>query len=78
MVSVGNRVVFDQDQQGNSCSYVEHKATGNKTKIEQRHGGFQFTIKVPKSGRLVQEVQEDLTGMPDFIRQGLMQADLFY
>ena len=33
VVSVGNRVVFDNDSNGKCCSYVEHMPTGHKTNI---------------------------------------------
>ena len=48
MVKAGNKVVFDEDVNGKSCSYVEHKKTGRMTIIHDNGGNFQFTIKVPK------------------------------
>ena len=43
-----NRIVFDEDQQGRSCSYVEYKPTGQMTVIHERNGIIQFSIQVPR------------------------------
>ena len=33
MVEAGNRIVMDRDNNGRSCSYLVHEATGQKTPI---------------------------------------------
>ena len=43
MVKAGNRIVFDE-----GGSYIQHKATGAKTVIEDRNGAFVFDIWVPR------------------------------
>ena len=39
----GNRVIFDQEG-----SYIENKATGKRTKMEQGPNGYTVSIWVPK------------------------------
>ena len=81
MVKSKNRIVFDEDEQGRSCSYVEYKPTGQKTVIHERNGTFQFSIKVPKGkGGGVEEVMEGGEGVraEGFPRPGTLQTDLFY
>ena len=45
----GNRVVFDS-----TGSYIEQKATGRKTKIEDNGKGYKVTIWIPGFARLEQ------------------------
>ena len=81
MVESGNRVTFDRDDKGKPCSYVEHKASGKKTRIHERNGTFQFDIRVPKGdGVDLTKVQEVSGGTEDegFTRPGTLEADLFY
>ena len=81
MVKAKNRIVFDEDEQGRSCSYVEYKPTGQKTVIHERNGTFQFSIKVPKGkGGGVEEVVGGGEGVraEGFPRPGTFQTDLFY
>ena len=81
MVKSKNRIVFDEDEQGRSCGYVECKPTGQKTVIHERNGTFQFNIQVPKGkGGGVEEV---VGGSGDvktegFPRPGTLQMDLSY
>ena len=42
-VKAGNRVVFD-----NGGSYIQHKATGVKTVIEDRNGAYVFDLWIPR------------------------------
>ena len=52
----GNRIVLGRDDQGRSCSYLERKASGQKTVIHERNGAFQLDIRIPRGkGRGVQE-----------------------
>ena len=83
MVEAGNKVVFDEDANGNCCSYVEFKKTGKRTKIHDNNGNFQFAIRVPKGEPTVNKVEEDRRsrggrGNEDFPRQGVLKSDLFY
>ena len=80
MVNHGNRVVFDKDPNGRSPSYLECKATGVKTAIQERGGTFQFDIKVPKGkGGGVEEVRsQEVNRNEGFPRQGTLVADLFH
>ena len=43
MLQAGNSVTFDK-----GGSYIENKATGIRTKIEDRNGAFVFDIWVPR------------------------------
>ena len=47
-LDTGNRIALDRDEQGRSCSYLEHKATGHRTVVNEVRGTFQFNIRVPK------------------------------
>ena len=49
MVKSKNRIVFDEDEQGRSCSYVEHKPTGQKKLIYMKEmGPSSSTSRSPK------------------------------
>ena len=48
MVKSGNRVVFDEDANGNCISFLECKSTNIRTAIRERNGTYQFDIKAPK------------------------------
>ena len=80
IVEAGNRIVLDQDDQGRSCSYLEHKRTGKKTVIHERNGAFQFDINVPNDTQVepakttVEEVNEPET----FQGPGTLMPDLFH
>ena len=81
MVKSGNRVVFDEDVNGNCISFLECKATKVKTAIWERNGTYQFDIKVPKGrGGGVEEVTRSggAVNGEGFPRQGALMADLFY
>ena len=81
MVKAGNRVVFDEDANGNCISFLESKATKVKTAIRERNGTYQFDIKVPKGkGGGVEEVTRSggNVNSEGFPRQGTLMADLFY
>ncbi len=41
--ATGHRVVFDE-----AGSYIEHKATGQRTKIEARRGVYNLRLWVPR------------------------------
>ena len=78
MVEAGNRIVLDRDAQGRSCSYIEHKSTGQKTAVHEKNGAFQLNIIIPKGkGEEVSAVQEREADQ-GFPRQGTLEADLFY
>ena len=81
MVHQGNRVVFDVDANGRSISYIECKANGIRTAIQERNGTFQFDIRVPKGkGGGVEEVTagNGVVTNEGFPRQGTLMADLFH
>ena len=81
IVDAGNRVVFDEDSNGNYNSFLECKATKVKTAIRERNGTYQFDIKVPKGrGGGVEEVTRNNgeVNREGFPRQGTLMADLFY
>ena len=42
-VRAGNRVVFDEEE-----SYIENKATGVRTDIEDRNGVYMFDLWIPR------------------------------
>ncbi len=48
LVESGNKVVLDLDKNGKSMSYIEHKPSGRKTKVEYKDGSFQMDIRIPK------------------------------
>ena len=79
-LDTGNRIVLDRDASGKPCSYMEHKATGHRTVVNEVRGTFQFNIRVPKGtsseseGTGVQEVKNS-AGFP---RQGTLAEDQFY
>ena len=79
-LDTGNRVVLDRDEQGRSCSYLDHKATGHRTAVSEKGGTFQFNVRIPKgnasavAGSHVQEVR-NVEGFP---RLGTLAEDLFY
>ena len=50
-LDTGNPVVLGRDEQGRSCSYLEHKATGHRTAVKEKGGTFQFNIRVPRGAR---------------------------
>ena len=80
MLKAGIWVVFDEDDNGRCCSYLEHKDTNTRTAIHDNNGSFQFTIKVPKGEGGVNQVS---VGVADnerkgFPRPGSLVADLFY
>ena len=78
MLETGNRIVLDRDEQGRSCSYIEHKSSGQKTAVHEKNGAFQFNIIIPKGkGEEVSSVQER-EACQGFPRQGTLAADLFY
>ena len=52
MVKAGNKVVFD-----NGDSYILNKATGVKTRMEDRNGAFVFDIWVPKGNNSSEQQQ---------------------
>ena len=79
-LDTGNRIVLDRDGQGRSCSYLEHKATGHRTVVNEVRGTFQFNIRVPKGRSSESEatgVQEVKNG-EGFPRQGTLAEDQFY
>ena len=79
-LDTGNRIVLDRDGQGRSCSYLEHKATGHRTVVNEVRGTFQFNIRVPKGTSSESEatgVQEVKNG-EGFPRQGTLAEDQFY
>ena len=81
MVKSGNRVVFDEDANGNCISFLECKATNVKTAIKERNGTYQFDIRVPKGkGGGVEEVTRSngAANGEGFPRQGTLVADLFH
>ena len=78
MVEAGNRIVLDRDKSGRSCSYLEHKATGKKTKIYERNGNFQFELKVPRGTGVNQVTTPVRDSPPGFTRQGLMAEEEFF
>ena len=81
MVKAGNRVVFDEDSNGNCISFLECKATNVKTAIKERNGTCQFDIRVPKGrGGGVEEVTASNGSVTreGFPRQGTLVADLFH
>ena len=81
MVKSGNRVVFDEDDNGNCISFLECKATQVKTAIREHNGTYKFNIRVPKGkGGGVEEVTtSNGSGTSEgFPRQGTLVADLFH
>jgi hypothetical protein len=48
LVESGNKVVLDLDKNGKSMSYIEHKPSGRKTRVEYKDGSFQMDIRIPK------------------------------
>ena len=81
MVRAKNRVVFDEDDNGNCISFLECKATKIRTAIKERNGTYQFDIRVPKGkGGGVEEVMRSngAAGGEGFPGQGTLMADLFY
>ena len=82
MVKAGNRVVFDEDANGNCISFLECKATNVKTAIRERNGTYQFDIRVPKGrgGGGVEEVTRSngVVNREGFPQQGTLVADLFH
>ena len=79
-LDTGNRIVLDRDASGKPCSYMEHKATGHRTVVNEVRGTFQFNIRVPKgtsSEREATGVQE-VKNSEGFPRQGTLAEDQFY
>ena len=46
MVRNGNRVVFDQDGNGNNTSYIEHKGTGQCIPVKLENGVYVLELLV--------------------------------
>ena len=81
MLKSKNRIVFDEGEQGRSCSYGEYKPTGQNTVIHERNGTFQVNIQVPEGkGGGVEEVAggSSVVTTEGFPRPGTLQTDLFY
>ena len=80
VLDTGNRIVLDRDEQGRSCSYLEHNASGHRTVVKEVRGTFQFDIRVPRGTTNESEdtgVQE-VKNREGFPRQGALAEDLFY
>ena len=72
--------MFDEDEKGKCCSYLEHKASKTRTAIHDNNGSFQFTIRVPRGEESVDKVDKREVGneKEGFPRPGTLMADLFY
>ena len=72
--------MLDRDEQGRSCSYLEHKASGHRTVVNDVSGAFQFDIRVPRGRTDEGEdtgVREVKNG-ENFQRQGTLSEDMLY
>ena len=50
MVHNGNRVVFDLDEWGANCSYIESKSTGKRLWLRERNGVYVLDVMVAPPG----------------------------
>ena len=50
MVKNGHRVVFDTDDWGENCSFIESKATGKKLWLRERNGVYVLDVMVAPPG----------------------------
>ena len=57
-VKAGNKVIFDQDENGENISRIVNKATQVVIPIEQVAGQYEFDMFVPKEGDLLGAVNE--------------------
>ena len=76
----GNRIALDRGEQGRSCSYPEHEATGHRAAVKEKGGTFQFNRRVPRGARNESEgsrVQEVRNG-EGFPGQGALAEDQFH
>eukprot|EP00959_Pyramimonas_sp_CCMP1952_P053429 1117748-Pyramimonas_sp.AAC.1 len=51
MVEPVNCIVLDRDAGWRRCSYLEHRATGQRTTTHEENSDFQFAVRDPKAER---------------------------